>query len=92
VIQNQVELIPAVSWGCPKCGRGYFESVVTQIISELDSTDLIELNIGPNDFVILVPDHVMCKHCDLTFDTMYFDEREDVDVEDYLGDCINDNS
>ena len=79
---DRVELRPAFSWDCPKCGT---ENFARGIVPEMAPEELSELRdehgVQPweaGDFV-MAPESVECKHCLLTWETIRFREDDSND-------------
>jgi len=66
-MSGPVELLPALSWDCPECGREQFERVVCHIDDENIETWL--------------PMSVVCQHCETAFEAVPIGEEESDDDE-----------
>lgn len=81
---NKVELRPAFEWTCPECGRDRFERVIVPEMSEEDK-EILREEIGCDeddldnftDIFFFPPDKVICRGCNIEFDTETFGESEE---------------
>ena len=82
---NQVELLPALVWDCPECGiENFNRTYVPEMSVEDREAYYDDLDVEDGNFVIMIPTQVQCFDCKSVFDSVYFDEAEPVDVEDFL--------
>ena len=73
-VKEIVELSPAYMWDCPNCGRENFQRAITVAMTD---EDRLEMEVGEEGgYWQSYPDTVICKHCDMKYDTRHINTIE----------------